>query len=155
MPTLKFRFEGLDFEYIGSNDEIRDFIHTFIGQTMNAPEHKEMKARKARLVFEEDGEDVINVPLLPDEKVMEFLESKDEFTHDLTDVQKALYGRVFSSRGNGQRMYHRTANQLRVVREKLEKKHRGKFEPMPTGIRNLKKYVFKPFRQTAILAPEQ
>lgn len=151
MPTLKFRLEGLEFEYIGNNDEIKDFIHSFISQTMHLPEHEEMRVkRKSRLVITEKiGDDTTNVPLPPDEKIMEFLEGRENFSHDLTDVQKGFFGKVFSSR-DAQRMYHRTARQLRGVRIKLEKKHLGNFVEQPTGIRNLKRYVFKPSQKVIV-----
>ena len=152
MPTLKFRFEGLDFEYVGNNAEIKDFIHSFIGQTMHLPEHEEARiTRKSRIVIKEKADaDTINVPLPSDEAIMQSIESKKDFAHDITDFQKEFFGKVFSSRGNEQRMYHRTARQLKIVREKLEQKHQGKFEKQSTGIRNLRRYIFKPSQKVLV-----
>jgi len=152
MPTLKFSFQGLDFEYIGNNDEIRDFIHAFLGQTMHLPEHQTATVtRKSRIVIKEkEDEGMINVPLPSDDKVMEFIQTKDNFAHDIEEVQRQFFGKTFSSRGNSQRMYHRTARQLIMVREKLEKRFEGKFVQESTGIRNLRRYVFKPSQKVLV-----
>lgn len=152
MPTLKFRFEGLDFEYVGNNDEIRDFIHTFLGQTMHLPEHQTVTVtRKSRMVIKEKEEEgLINVPLPSDDKVMEFIQSKQNFAHNIEEMQKQFFGKTFSSRGNSQRMYHRTARQLGIVREKLEKRFEGKFVSESTGVRNLRRYVFKPSQKVLV-----
>jgi hypothetical protein len=152
MPALKFRFEGLDFEYVGNNDEIRDFIHTFLGQTMHLPEHQTATiTRNSRIVIKEkEDEGLINVPLPSDEMVMDFLESKKDFAHNIEEIQAHFFGKTFGSRGNSQRMYHRTARQLSMVREKLEKQFEGKFMSESTGVRNLRRYVFKPSQKVLL-----
>jgi len=151
MPTLKFAIKGIEFQYIGEQHEITNFINTFLGQTM-LPEHKELNVvRKTRLTTKDSEQGMIDLPLPQDADIIRYITSKDQYGYDLLEIQKHFFGKTFSSRGNGKRMYHRTARQLREIREAIEKQYKGKFEEVPSGKRNLKRFVFKPI-QTAELA---
>ncbi len=86
--------------------------------------------------------DVVDMPAHPDDKVIDYITSKPDFSHDLLEVQRFFFGQVFKSRGKTKRMYHRTARQLRMVRKIIESRYEGVFVSR-LGSDGVKRFVFK------------
>jgi len=159
MPILKFTIKGVEFQYIGEQDEIMAFISRFTSAKIGSIEDRvqlvgpeesrrldEMvKSAKEKLKLENQAVsplELTELPLPPDEAVISYITSKPQFEHHLLEIQRKFFGRVFSSRGKDQRMYHRTARHLRLIRDAIEMRYNGKFKEKPAGIRNLKCFTF-------------
>ncbi|HSV49929.1 MAG TPA: hypothetical protein VLH35_06395, partial [Candidatus Acidoferrales bacterium] len=92
------------------------------------------------------------VDLPSNESLMDYIMSKPDYTHDITDIQQHFFGRKFKSRGETQLMYHRMNRQLTEIRAQIEKNQDGIFNPFPIE-KNLIQYVFKK-RQKTLALPE-
>lgn len=144
MPTLKFTIKGVEFQYVGDQDEVVSFIKRFLSESVTLPAQAKQVSPKTSIFTQRIGpEEIIDKPIPSDEKVIEYITSKPDFSHDLFDVQTYFFGITFKSRGKEQRMYHRTARQLRMVRQVIEKQHDGKFKAVKGAKRGLKRFVFK------------
>lgn len=145
MPTLKFTIKGVEFEYIGEEDEIVSFINRFLGESMMP--HVQAKpvspATSPSAIVSTETRKMIDIPAPKDEDVIAYITSKPDFSHDLFEVQKHFFGRTFKSRGTSKRMYHRTARQLRLIRRTIEEQHKGRFIETKGSERGLKRFVFK------------
>jgi hypothetical protein len=144
MPTLKFKIRDVEFEYVGNEDEIVSFVNRFLSvSAMFLGEQKEApQGAKPLTIIGTESEDLVDLPKPADKEVIAYITSKPDFAHHLFEVQKHFYGRTFKSRGKAQRMYHRTARQLREIRKAIEKKYDGKFSKK-LGSGGLKYFAFE------------
>jgi hypothetical protein len=160
MPALKFTIRGVEFQFIGEQDEITAFLNRFIGENPNSSEHGspyrvrtlkktdlEPIETPTELVFRSDSEQVEPLkisdwPLPDDDAIINYIISKPQYIHDLLEIQEKFFGKVFHSRGKDARMYHRTARQLECVRGIIEKRFNGTFKGESAGKRNLRRFVF-------------
>lgn len=152
MPTLRFKIKGVEFEYIGEEDEIVSFVNRFLSESIALPvESKQLSPTTPSVIFGTESKEILDEPAPPDEDLIKYITSKPDFAHDLFEIQEHFFGMHFSSRDKKtQRMYHRTARQLRLVRQLIEKKYEGKFiETKGTRLRGLKRFVFKKSPVTA------
>jgi hypothetical protein len=88
-------------------------------------------------------ESPIDVALKPDSDIISYVTSQPKFTHDLFSVQEHVYGRIFRSRGAGQKMYHKTRRQLGLVQKKIEEIHGGEFKKIEDPSTGIKRFVFE------------
>jgi len=160
MPSLKFSIRGVQYEYIGGQEEIIAFLERFADQGAHPTEHKmtqriaeehgiESSSQRSsqmnptqRTKPETEPIKITDLPLPDDETVMNYILSKPQYTHDLVEIQQKFFSRTFQSRGKDQRMYHRTARQLELVRKTIEKRFGGTFKGEPAGKRNLRRFIF-------------
>lgn len=144
MPILKFKIKGVEFEYVGDQGEIISFVNRFLGGSVALPVKPERSssAISPSVIVSAESEDLVDLPAPSDKEVVAYVTSKPEFRHTLFDVQKQFFGTTFKSRGKTKRMYHRTARQLRAIRELIEKEFEGKFVET-LGAKGLKEFVFK------------
>jgi len=160
MPTLKFTIKSVEFQYIGSEDEITNFISHFIDETMTIQATRAMvqpTGRTRKTVAEEAKSQItIELPLHSEKEVMEYVVSKPQFSHDLFEVQEHFYGRKFTSRKDGVKMYHKTLRQLKMIRKKIEEQYAGQFKVLKGEQRGQKRFVFERSpTQKATLFPTQ
>jgi hypothetical protein len=144
MPTLKFKIKGVEFEFLGKEDEIVNFVNRFLGGSVKLPvelEHNSLMATPSAIVSPETKQ-LIDLSTPSNKEVTAYVTSKPEFSHNLFEIQQHFFGRTFKSRGNGKRMYHRTARQLRMVRKSIEKQFKGEFTET-LGAKGLKRFVFR------------
>jgi hypothetical protein len=176
LPTLKFRIKGVEFEFIGEQEEIMAFINRFMYEGASLDEN-----RTPNLIQREDVEGLststnvqtlrkkpvskdgvmplpvklTDMPLPSIDAVINYILQKPLYKHDLPEIQMKFFGRVFQSRGADQRMWHRTARQLKMAREIIEKRFGGKFKEGSAGERNLKQYTFASSQVTLPTAERQ
>jgi len=145
MPTLKFKAKGVEFEYIGEQDELVSFLNKFLSGSMALSNQAQPVTPTVAptTTHRIDKEGMIDFSLPPMEKVLEYVTSKPDFTHDLVEIQKHFFARKFESRREGKRMYHKTRRQLSLVRKTIEEKYNGKFTETKGSKRGMKRYIFK------------
>ena len=144
MPTLRFKIRDVEFEYVGDEDEIVSFVNRFLSVSamlLGEPREVTPMATPSAIIGKE-SEESVDLPIPSDKEVIAYIVSKPDFAHHLFEIQKHFYGRMFKSRGPTQRMYHRTARQLRAVRERIEKEYEGRFVEK-LGSKGLKRFTFK------------
>lgn len=175
MPTLKFTIKGVEFQFIGEQGEITAFINRFMyeGASLHEGQTKPQTLkdantsisssiqlpprRIAKLTPETPTAEpfkLTDLPLPNIEAVINYIMQKPSYEHTLPELQKKFYGRVYKSRGNEQRMWHRTSRQLKMAREVIEARIGGKFKEESAGERNLKQYIFVP-NQAVLITDEQ
>lgn len=152
MGSLKFRIKGVEFQYDGEPEELMAFINRFLSENEESHEYVAPKfPRKEKAKMENiEPIKIANLPLPNDADIVKYITSKPNFTHDLLEIQRKFYGKIFSSRGKEQRMYHKTARQLRAIREIIERQYKGEFIDEPAGQRNLKRFSFKATQPTLL-----
>lgn len=126
---------------MAEQQEIVDFVNGFSDRAMELNIQTKPISLKAKSQ-ESRQEGMVDLPAIPDREVMEYIKSKPNFAHNLFEVQERFFGRRFTSRGNTKRMYHRTARQLRLIRPKIERQHKGKFEE-EISEHGVKQFIFK------------
>lgn len=161
MLKLTFTYKGRQWQLEGEDQQIVSFLASFPEGTIKPytqldsspdasfdpprlPSRSGTAHRTAAKIV------MIDQQLPSNEEIKEYLLTKPNFAHDLFDVQKRFFGRIFTSRREEQRMYHRTIRQLREIRRAIEQEQHGKFKEIKGEIRGQKRYVFEPL-QTATL----
>ncbi len=148
---LKFRYKGFEYEYDGDPLDLLPFIQQLqsLGGEPDASQTKltpETQSTSSKVVSPSEIEfaeqDQIDYPTMPDETVKQYIMSKPAYQHNLFEIQEHFYQRTFKSRGETQRMYHRTAKQLRKIRKEIASEQQGKFiEAFGEG--GIKRFMFK------------
>lgn len=136
MPRLRFTVKDIEFEYIGDQKDIIDFIRALWDTQFGVTSLKEI-ATKPSVV---PTKSLTNLP--SDYEVLQYIIQKPDFKHTLFDVQEHFFGKQFKSRGPTMNMYIRTSTQLKRVHKKIEKEYTGKFESK-IGKGRRKYYSFK------------
>lgn len=149
MGVLKFKKNGIEFEYIGEPLEIEQLVQRLTTiASLNTPAQQHFPLLSEPLVQAKNKQSPTRVrpsitrPLPSNEDVKRYILSKPDYEHDITDIQRHFFGTNFKSRGETGVMYHRTARQVIEVRALIEKEQDGEFVPFPIE-KNLMKYVFK------------
>jgi hypothetical protein len=145
MPTLKFTIKGVEFQYEAEEEQILRFINRFRAGDVTMPiQTKPILRSQVEASQEETTQKVVDLDLPTDDEVIKYITSKPKFSHDLFEVQRAFFNQTFKSRGVERRMYHRTARQLRLVRQFIEEKFNGKFMEEKSDTPGMKRFVFQP-----------
>ena len=148
---LRFKVAGIEYEYDGDPIDLVPFIQqlqTLAGNfdasqtklTVETPSTLTAVVPPAQSKFAEHGK--LDVPSKPDMLVKRYIMSKPDYRHTLFEVQNHFFGRTFKSRGQTQRMYHRTAKQVRKIRKEIETEERGVFEEV-FAEGGVKQFVFR------------
>ena len=166
MTTLRFTIKGVEFEFIGEQDEVIAFINRFMYEdaSLHGDQTKPRTSRDAiplppRRTLKPTPDitrhlGITNLPLVDNEAIISYITQKPSYEHTLPEIQRKFYGKVFSSRGSEQGFWHRTSRQLKIVRETIEKRFGGRFKEGSAGARNLKKYTFIHQNQVVLLEEE-
>ena len=148
MAKLRFKIQGVEFEYIGDDYEIERFVHRLLSRGIQFPPaqtrlpESELIRLPPKPVPQTKQQLDLKTP--PDDEVMKYIMSKPNYAHDLFEVQEHFFGRTFSSRGNTTRMYHRTADQLRMVRDAIADSEDGMWKSvLGSGRRKVFTFVKK------------
>ena len=141
MATLKFKIKGVEFEYVGQEDEIISFINRFLGESITFPvQAKQVSPTATQRTTQKE---MIDYPSPPDKEIIEYITSKPNFSHNLFEIQNHFFGQTFKSRGPSKRMYHRTSRQMRLIRRTIEEQYNGKFIETKGPGKGLKRFIFK------------
>ncbi len=127
-----------------TNDEAIAFINKLSSSSVTPSSTSDVSGLTQTIPKPTSSEtDVIDLPLPPDEEVMEYITSKPHFAHSTFEIHEKFFGRRFSSRDEQtKRMYHRIHRQLTKIREKIEKQFEGKWKStIKDG--GVKEYTFR------------
>ena len=131
MAKLRFKIQGVEFEYVGDDYEIERFIHRLLtrGLPMSPtqtllPESKSIPTT-TQPVYIPSPDEQIDLETPPDSEIADYIMSKQNYAHEIFEVQDHYFGKTFPSRGNTRRIYQRTAEQLRRVRRKIAETQNG------------------------------
>ena len=81
-----------------------------------------------------------------------FLLAKQNYEHDVHEIQEHFFGRQITARENKD-VYRKLKYELGKTQKRIEKEKQGAFEERKSGIRNLKRYIFRPL--TAIVSKQE
>lgn len=148
---LRFTFAGIEYEWEGDPIAIVPFIQQ-LSRSIGKYDSSQMKlvsehastltARTPRPQSKFTKQGKVDYPPISDEDVKQYILSKPDYRHTLFEVQMSFYNRIFKSRRETQLMYHRTAKQLRRIRNEIATEQKGKFqEILVEG--GVKQFVFK------------
>lgn len=153
MATLRFKFGGIDFEYVAEPQEVEQLIQRLASRispfTPNQTHLTKETSKQPILqaTFKQKG--TATLPLPNDDEVKVYIMSKPEYAHDLQELQQQFFHRTFASRGPTQAMYHRTSRQANLVRDVIAIEQKGKFQQFPIE-RNLIQWRFKKNEVTVV-----
>jgi len=105
---------------------------------------EQINEEKASFTIQRSSEDntqkFIIIPKLA--KLIEYIEMKRNFKHDILSVEEHFFKKRISSRKNPQ-IYRLLSLRLIKARKKIEIRYGGKFESTLNNAKNLKSYSFK------------
>lgn len=154
MPALKFKIKDIEFEYIGEPEDMSKFIQTLMTGTISVTSLEKIPHKATPITHHGEPTPSENTPLdtpMPSfDDVLAFIVSLPSFHHTLYDVQRHFFHRIFNTTDKDTFvMYFRTREQLKKVREEIEKQYHGKFEKT-RGKGRLDYYTFKPEQKSLV-----